>query len=64
MVIRASPKSAGDGKFFTVLPAKAEDEMDMVVAAIAMLGALCVCTVFAVGRVCGDGLRRGMEEAI
>jgi hypothetical protein len=40
MVIRASPKRAGDGKFFTVLPAKAEDEMGMVVAAIAMQDAL------------------------
>jgi hypothetical protein len=51
MVIRASPKRAGDGKFFTALPAKAdEDEMDIVVAAMVLLGGLCV---FLIGGVCG-----------
>ena len=37
MVTRASPKRAGDGTFFTALPAKVEEERDVVVAAIGEL---------------------------
>uniref|UniRef100_A0A8R7V0V1 Uncharacterized protein n=1 Tax=Triticum urartu TaxID=4572 RepID=A0A8R7V0V1_TRIUA len=37
MVTRASPKRADNDTFSTALPAKAEDERDMVVAAIALL---------------------------
>jgi hypothetical protein len=37
IVTRASPKRAGDATFFTALPAKVEEERDMVVVAIELL---------------------------
>ena len=36
-MMRASPKRADSDMFFTVLPARAGEERDMVVAAIALL---------------------------